>query len=102
MAHSKMGPFASTSFLSCASESSPWVLRTFERKRQQSRFFFAEHGRDLPFGGAMDASVGTVALGEGQAKELRLGPTLAATLLRPGLPLLHRDFTFGDLIRNRL
>src|SRR6476646_9129848 len=30
MAHSKMGPFASTSFLSCASESSPWVLRAYQ------------------------------------------------------------------------
>src|SRR6266478_9871156 len=30
MAHSKMGPFPSTSFLSCASESSPWVLRTYQ------------------------------------------------------------------------
>ena len=27
IAHSKMGPFPSASFLSCASESSPWVLR---------------------------------------------------------------------------
>src|SRR5216684_822094 len=29
-AHSKMGPLASTNFLSCASESSPWVLRTYQ------------------------------------------------------------------------
>src|SRR6266853_6278142 len=30
MAHSKMGPLPSTSFLSCASESSPWVLRAYQ------------------------------------------------------------------------
>src|SRR6266478_3286843 len=30
MAHSKMGPLLSTSFLSCASESSPWVLRAYQ------------------------------------------------------------------------
>jgi hypothetical protein len=29
-AHSKMGPLPSTSFLSCASESSPWVLRAYQ------------------------------------------------------------------------
>ena len=28
IAHSKMGPFPSTSFLSCASESSPWVIKS--------------------------------------------------------------------------
>src|SRR6266446_10913369 len=30
MAQSKMGPLPSTSFLSCASESSPWVLRAYQ------------------------------------------------------------------------
>ena len=30
MAHSKMGPLPSTSFLSWASETSPWVLRAYQ------------------------------------------------------------------------
>ena len=34
------------------------VAEGFERQRQQVRFFFGEHGRDLPFRRAMDARVG--------------------------------------------
>jgi hypothetical protein len=34
------------------------VAEGFQRQRQQERFFFGEHGRDLAFRGAMNAGVG--------------------------------------------
>ena len=52
------------------------ITKRFERQRQQRRFFFGKHRRDLPLGGAMDACVGPpgfpvieIALGFGETFE---------------------------------
>ena len=34
------------------------VAERFQGQREQERFFFGKHGRDLPFGGAVDARIG--------------------------------------------
>ena len=34
------------------------IAERLQRQRQQGRLLFGEHGRDLPFGGAVDARVG--------------------------------------------
>src|SRR5260370_34636532 len=34
------------------------VAERFERQWEQERFLFGKHGGDLPFGGAMNASIG--------------------------------------------
>jgi len=36
------------------------VTKRFEGQRLEEGFFFGEHGRDLPFGGAVDAGIGAV------------------------------------------
>ena len=38
------------------------VAERLERQRQQGGLLFGEHGRDLPFGGAVDARVGPALL----------------------------------------
>ena len=38
------------------------VTKRFQGERLEERFFFRKHGRDLPFGGAVDAGIGAIRL----------------------------------------
>jgi len=38
------------------------ITKRLEGQRLEEGFFFCEHGRDLPFGGALDAGIGAVGL----------------------------------------
>ena len=38
------------------------IAKRFQGQRQQGRFFFGKHGGDLPFGGAVNAGIGTAGL----------------------------------------
>ena len=75
------------------------IAERFDRQRQQRRFLFGEHGRDLPLGGAVNARVGPALFPAIQIR-LRFFQALEAlTLERRFLRVADAGFDLAFAIR---